>query len=130
MFRLVKVLNGNTQSSVSRLKHSIAATITPGCALSCLSGVLSTCVNTAMPDYIALTSNADPSVDTVDAMFVTEDMIFKVEYIGTTPPYVGMSVGLSNDQYKADSVINNASGKGSILALDDDKKLVYVRFRK
>ena len=83
-----------------------------------------------MPDYISLSGNEDAPGDTVDAMFVTEDMVFKVEYTGAAAPYVGMSVGLSTSKYKMDSVTSNTSGKGSILGLDDDKKLVYVRFRK
>ena len=57
-------------------------------------------------------------------------MVFKVEYTGTTVPYVGMAVSLSTGKYKMDSVTNNSSGKGVILALEDDKKLVHVRFRK
>lgn len=130
MFRLVKVLNANNQCSVAKLKYNPSSVFGAGCALSCLSGTLSTPANTAMPDYISLSGNENISSDTVDAMFVTEDMVFKVEYTGSTAPYVGMSVGLSNGKYKMDSVTSNSSGKGSILALEDDKKLVYVRFRK
>ena len=130
MFRLVKVLNSNNQCTVAKLKYNPATTIGPGCALSCLSGILSTPSNASMPDYISLIGNEGLTSDTIDAMFVTEDMVFKVEYTGSTAPYVGMSVGLSTSKYKMDSVTSNTSGKGSILALEDDKKLVYVRFRK
>ena len=130
MFRLVKVLNANNQCSVARLKYNPNAVFGPGCALSCLSGTLSSTTNTAMPDYISLSGNEDAPGDTVDAMFVTEDMVFKVEYTGAAAPYVGMSVGLSTGKYKMDSVTSNTNGKGSILGLEDDKKLVYVRFRK
>lgn len=130
MFRLVKVLNANNQCAVAKLKYNPNAVFGPGCALSCLTGSLSSPTNTAMPDYISLTGNEDISSDTVDAMFVTEDMVFKVEYTGSVTPYVGMSVGLSTGKYKMDSVTSNSSGKGAILALEDDKKLVYVRFRK
>ena len=130
MFRLVKVLNANNQCTVAKLKFNSNAIIGPGCALSCSSGLLLSAVNTTMPDYISLTSNEDPSCKTVDAMFVTEDMVFKVEYTGSTTPYTGMSVGLSTNKYKMDSVTNNTSGKGTILEVEDDKKFVYVRFRK
>ena len=130
MFRLVKVLNSNNQCEVAKLKFNASANITPGCALSCSSGSLTHSANTSMPDYISLSSNNDPSIKTIDAMFVTEDMVFKVEYVGNTEPYVGMGVGLATKKNKTDSVTYNSSGKGVILGVDDDKKLVYVRFRK
>ena len=130
MLRLVKILNANNQYEVAKLKYNTSATIKPGCALSCSSGVLLSATNTATPDYVALSSNDDQSVKTIDAILVTEDMIFKVEYTGTTTPYVGMPVGLATGKYKMDSVTQNSSGKGVIVELDDDKKLVYVRFRR
>ena len=130
MFRLVKVLNANNQCEVAKLKFNSSAVIKPGCALSCTSGSLAHASNTVMPDYIALSSNDDPTCDTVDAMFVTEDMVFKVEYHGSATPYIGMLVGLTTKKNKMDAVNYNSSGKGTILALDDDNKLVYVRFRK
>jgi len=130
VFRLVKVLNANNQCTVAKLKYNPSLVIGPGCALSCLSGTLSSAANTSMPDYISLEGNDDKTCDSINAMFVTEDMVFKVEYTGTTVPYVGMAVSLSTGKYKMDSVTNNSSGKGVILALEDDKKLVHVRFRK
>ena len=130
MFRLVKVLNSNTQCSIARIKYNPSIAFGPGCPLSCLSGTLSTPANTSMPDYISLYGNEGIDSDSVDAMFVNEDMVFKVEYTGSSAPYVGMSVGLATGKYKMDSVTSNSSGKGTILAVEDDKKLVYVRFRK
>ena len=130
MFRLVKVLNANNQCNVSKLRYNASAVIGPGCALSCSNGLLVSSASTAIPDYISITGNDDPTRDTVDAMFVTEDMVFKVEYVGSTEPYVGMIVGLATSTNKMDSVTNNTSGKAAILGIEDDKKLVYVRFRK
>ena len=130
MFRLVKVLNSNNQCEVSRLKFASSANFGPGCALTCSTGSLSSAATSMMPDYISLTGVNDAENDTVDAMFVTEDMVFKVEYTGSTAPYPGMAVGLSTGKYKMDSVTSNANGKGIILSVDDDQRLVYVRFRR
>lgn len=130
MFRLVKVLNANNQCNVSKLKYNASATIGPGCALSCSNGLLVSSASTAVPDYVSLYGNDDPSRNTIEAMFVTEDMVFKVEYVGSTTPYVGMIVGLATSTHKMDSVTNNTSGKAAIIGIDDDQKLVYVRFRK
>ena len=129
MFRLVKVLNGNNQCDIFKIKSSVTASIIPGCALVCSNGALANATATVCPDYVALGKDTKEK-GIIDAMVVTEDMIFKVEYTGTTVPYVGMAVSLSTGKYKMDSVTNNSSGKGVILALEDDKKLVHVRFRK
>ena len=82
---------------------------------------------TVCPEYISLGVNEDS--DSVNAIVVTEDMIFKVEYVGTTQPLIGMSVGLSNHTGKTDAVTYNTSGKGKIVEIDDEN-FVYVRFRK
>lgn len=130
MFRLVKVLNGNNQCEISRLDYADSTVIGPGCALTCSSGALTLASGTAMPDYISLTGNIDEPRNKIDAMLVTEDMIFKVEFTGTTPPLMGMNVGISTIKNKMDSVTYNSSGKGRIVDIDDDRKLVYVKFRK
>ncbi len=130
MFRLVKVLNSNNQCEVSRLKVASAANFGPGCALTCTSGSLTSAATAMMPDYISLTSSNEAEGGKLDAMFVTEDMVFKVEYTGSSTPYAGMSVGLSTVKYKMDSVTSNTNGKGVILSVDDDPSLVYVRFRR
>lgn len=130
MFRLVKVLNGNNQCEISKLDYSASDTIGPGCALICASGVATIASSTVMPDYISLTGNIDEARKKIDAMLVTEDMIFKVEYTGSTVPLIGMSVGISTSKNKMDSVTYNSSGKGRIVEIDDDQKMVYVKFRK
>ncbi len=130
MFRLVKVLNGNNQCEISKLNYSESLVIAPGCALTCTNGIATLASGTAMPDYISLTGNIDEARKQIDAMLVTEDMIFKVEYTGTTTPQIGMSVGLATGKTKMDSVTYNSSGKGRIVQIEDDQKMVYVKFRK
>lgn len=130
MFRLVKVLNGNNQCEISKLDYTTSSVIGPGCALTCTNGIAGLASSTAMPDYISLTGNIDEARKKIDAMLVTEDMIFKVEYTGSTVPLIGMSVGISTGKTKMDSVTYNSSGKGRIVEIEDDKKMVYVKFRK
>ena len=130
MFRLVKVLNGNNQCEISKLDYAASSDIAPGCAITCTNGVAALASSTAMPDYISLTGNIDEARHKIDAMLVTEDMIFKVEYIGTSTPLIGMTVGISTTKNKMDSVTYNSSGKGRIIDIDDDQKMVYVKFRK
>jgi hypothetical protein len=129
MFRLVKVLNGNNQYDVYKIKASPSANIKPGHALICTNGMLSNATVTICPEYIALGNDVNDT-ERVNAMVVTEDMIFKVEYTGSTVPLIGMTVGLSNHNGKMDAVTYNTSGKGRIVAIDDNGALVYVRFRK
>jgi len=129
MFRLVKVLNGNNQCDIFKIKSSVTASIIPGCALVCSNGALANATATVCPDYVALGKDTKEK-GIIDAMVVTEDMIFKVEYTGTTTPLVGMTVGISNHKGKMDGVTYNTSGKGKIVAIDDGGTHVYVRFRK
>ncbi|MBQ7343253.1 MAG: hypothetical protein IJW53_00645 [Clostridia bacterium] len=129
MFRLVKVLNGNNQCEVYKIKPSPSANISPGCALIIASGMVTNSTATMCPEYIAL-GEEDNALGRVNVMVVTEDMVFKVEFTGTTSPLVGMTVGLSNYTGKMDGVTYNTSGKGRIVAVDDTGKYVYVRFRK
>ncbi len=130
MFRLVKVLNGNSQCEIVRLKYNESAVIGRGCALSNTSSGLNSPTNTGVPEYISLSGNEDVTSDKIDVIVVTEDMVFKVEYVGSMTPTMGMSVGLATNKYKMDSVTYNSSGKGTVLGIEDDKSFVYVRFRK
>ena len=115
---------------MSRLKIATTANFGPGCALTCSSGSLSSAAVAMMPDYISMVGSNEAEDGKVDAMFVTEDMVFKVEYTGATAPYPGMTVGLSTKKQKMDSVTYSTSGKGTIVAIDDTPTLVYVRFRR
>lgn len=131
MFRLVKVLNGNNQCDVTKLKFAQNTVIEKGCALTCNAGNAVTATSaTSIPEFISLTGNTDTPCKKIDAIIVTTDMVFKVEYTGSMTPNMGMSVGLSTLNSKMDAVTYNSNGKGTIIGLDDDKKLVYVRFHK
>ena len=130
MFRLVKVIGGNTQYDVVKLTYASSSPLGCGCALSCSNGNTTNASATVMPEYISLTNSENLVNRKIDAMIITEDMVFKVEFSGTGTPSVGMPVGLATEKFKMDSVSYNASGKGEIIALEDDKKYVYVKFRK
>ena len=129
MFRLVKVLNGNNQYETHRIENTDSIEITPGCALSCSSGKLSIPSATTRPDYIALSESGHLFTNKIDAMLVTEDMIFLVEITGTHAPSIGTSVGLSSKNAKMDSVSYNSNGKGTIVGIGENDT-VYVRFHK
>ena len=130
MFRLVKVLNAHNQAEVKLVNRNSRISITPGCALTCTNGIASTPSTSDSPEYIALANNYYSNPNKVGGMLVTENMVFKVEYIGNVTPIIGMSVGLASGGDTVDSVTYNSSGKGTIIGLDDDKRFVYVRFRK
>lgn len=130
MFRLVKVLNANNQYDVAKLKFNSSAVIGRGCALTCTNGLANSPTSTVTPEYISLSPNDDPACKTVDAIIITAEMIFKVEYTGTVAPYIGMNVGISTHKSKMDAVTYNSSGKGTIVGVEDNGKYVYVRFRK
>lgn len=130
MFRLVKVLNGNTQYEVVKLHYISSSPISVGCALSCSNGNTSNASATVIPDYISMTDSESAKDRMIDGMLINEDMVFKVEFTGTAVPTVGMSVGLANHISKMDAVAYNSSGKGKIIGIEDDGKYVYVKFRK
>ena len=129
MFRLVKVLNGNNQHETHKIGYADGIDIVPGCALVCSGGKASFPSATAMPDYISLSKSGGKASNTVDAMLVTEDMVFLVELTGTLSPTIGTSVGLSTKKDKMDAVSYNTNGKGTIIGIGDHG-LVYVRFHK
>ena len=129
MLRLVKVLNGNTQFEVVRLRYNTGVNLGPGSALSSSGGYFTALLNTDTPEFVGL-SIIDTTTRKMDAITVTEDMIFKTEYTGTATPYVGMKVGLSTSIYRMDSVTYNANGKGVVVGVDDNTKFVYVRFHR
>ena len=130
MFRLVKVLNGNIQYEVTKLPFSAGTTIKKGCPLVCLAGNAVAPTATAVPEYVALSDSADSTNGKIDAMIITEEMVFRVEYTGTMTPVCSMEVAMTNLKSTMDAVTFNTSGKGIIIGFDDDKKTVYVRFRK
>ena len=130
MFRLVKVINSNTQCETHFLSFDPSTEIGAGCAVSAASGFAESPTATSSPDYVSLSSTDIADTNKIPAILVTEDMIFRVEYTGSIAAVMGMNVGLATKENKMDSVTYNNSGKGTIVGLDDDKRFVYVRFRK
>ena len=131
MFRLVKVLNGYTQGDVQLLKHNKSYGLPPGgVAIAYTNQAISTPAAAAKPDYITLATSHRLNSPRLNAMLVTENMIFKVEYTGNATPTVGMSVGLASSGTNMDSVTYNSNGKGTIIGIERDTGLVYVRFSK
>lgn len=128
MLRLVKVLNSNLQYEVVTLKNTDNIPLDMGCALICVNGTVAPAQCASMPEYISFGHPNDDDYTTVTAMLVTENMIFKTEYTGDTKPHVGMTVGLSKYVYEMDSVCPNKNGKGTVLGVDENNGLVYVRF--
>ena len=130
MLRLAKTLNSNFQYEVIKLKNPELTPFAHGCALVCKDGIAYPATETAIPEYVAIVGEEEEPCTTVNAMLVTEGMVFKTEYVGDTDPYVGMCVGLANNTCEMDAVTHNENGKGTVLAIDNVNKLVYVKFRK
>ena len=130
MLRLVKVLNGNLQYEVVSLKPDTSVTVLPGSALLLVDGVLIKANETSMPDYIAITGNEDTDCKKINAVMVTENMVFKTEYEADKKPYIGMKVGLCGANGVADTVTYNENGKGTVLGIEDGETLVYVKFHR
>ena len=128
MFRLVKVLNGNTQHETLRMHADTTLDAKRGCALTSTNGKLTSPSSTSYPDFVALTGT-DDAHGKLDVMMVTEDMVFLIELTGSTVPYVGMRVGLSNKFSKMDAVTYNSNGKGTVIDVGE-AGLVYLKFNK
>lgn len=130
MFRLVKVLNGYTQGDVQLLKHNKPYGIPSGSAVAYTNQLITTPTATAKPDYVTLATSYRLKSPRVNAILVTENMIFKVEFTGNATPVVGMPVGLASSGAEMDSVTYNSNGKGVIIGIERESGLVYVRFNK
>lgn len=130
MFRLVKILNhSNTCTEAVPLKRKITAVIGFSSAVTCSNGELATASAEDFPTYIVI-DKCDSATYECICMPVTEDMVFKVEYLDTITPKMGMRVGLASHKYPMDAVEFNSYGKGVIIGIDDDPKFVYIRFTK
>lgn len=130
MFRLVKIINNNTAAETQLVPKKYDATYTRGEALISTNSGAAMPTATSSPDYIFISMNHDHNYNKINVQLVTEDSVFKVEYTGNVTPYKGMSVGLATHTLNMDAVTYNTSGKGTIMDIDDDKRFVYVRFRK
>ena len=129
MFRLVKVLNGNTQADIHLIPDPDTS-FSLGNAVVCHNNKTEKVPATGLPEYIILGRNYVTHKGFVAAQLITEDSIFKVEYTGSVKPYVGMPVGISTYITGSDAVTYNINGKGSVTRVDNNSGLVYVRFRK
>ena len=130
MFRLVKILNGNTQAEVRHIDATNSILFAKGEALITNNGTPTTPTALSLPEYIYLTRNYLTRSNKINVLLVTENSVFKVEYTGTIKPYIGMPVGLSTYKTRMDAVTYNSNGKGTIVGIDDTEKYVFVRFRK
>lgn len=130
MFRLVKVLNGNTQGEVKRIDSPQNALYLRGEAVISSGGSIATPTALSVPDYIYLSYSTASHPGKIYVLLVTENSVFKVEYVGAIKPYVGMPVGLATHKYRMDAVTYNSNGKGTVIDVDDTGEFVLVRFRK
>lgn len=131
MFRLIKSLKGNNQCETTKLYANGSLTVVYGSAVGCGSSGITSPSATVSPDFIVIDTVSAGEQKKVDAIIVSEDMVFKVEYTGTANPYIGMPVGLASYKGTMDAVSYNSNGKGTIIAIeDDDRRYVHVRFRK
>ena len=126
MFRLVQVLNGNTQADIHLLPNNNYIFM-PGEAVNVKDGKLISTTSSVAPDYMILSY---ARFKKVNVQIVNANSVFKVEYVGTIEPYLGMPVGISTFMVRSDAVTYNANGKGTVIGIDDDKRKVYVKFRK
>jgi len=112
-----------------RLPNRNNVTFAPGSAITCSNGALSCCAADVFPDYIFL-KYATKNGSDVYCYPVTDNMVFKTEYISSIPPKLGMAVGMSTSNGKSDRVTFNSNGKGIILEINSSEGIVYVKFRK
>lgn len=129
MFRLVRVLNGNTQADIHILPNNNYLFL-QGEAVTVKDGKLISTTSSVAPDYMILSYKSHSRFKKVNAQIVNENSVFKVEYVGAIEPYLGMPVGISTFMVRSDAVTYNANGKGTVIGIDDDKRKVYVKFRK
>jgi len=111
------------------MKRKITSVIGFSSAVVCKDGYLATAEKDEFPTYIVI-DKCDSATYHCICMPVTENMIFKVEYLDTVTPIMGLRVGLASHKNPMDAVKYSASGKGVIIGIDDDPKFVYVRFVK
>lgn len=130
MFRLVKIIgSSNTYEETVRLPNNNKTDFTPGSALVCSNGTLVHASSDSFPDYIFTKHHTkDKSIAT--CYQVSDDMIFKVEYVSAIAPKIGMKIGISNSKGSANSVTYNSSGKGMVTELGKTKNTVYVKFQR
>lgn len=133
MYRLVKNIDKSNMfpEFINEKMNTSTYNYSQGSAAVLKSGSLRLANSSEFPEFI-LTSSSHTFFKNgkADAFYITEDMIFKVEYVGNAVPKIGMPVGIAKYNSEADAVTSNSSGKGVIVALDDNPLYVYVKFHR
>ena len=83
---------------------------------------------TYFPRYIVAKDYTLNSSDTYLCYEVTDDMVFKVNFIGEGTPALGKMVGVATSGTLIDAVKLNEEGCGRIVGLDENPDYVYVKF--
>jgi hypothetical protein len=79
LFRLVQVLNGNTQADIHILPNNNYLFL-PGEAVTVKDGKLISTTSSVAPDYMILSYKSHSRFKKVNAQIVNENSVFKVEY--------------------------------------------------
>ncbi len=130
MFRLVKTLN-NTNFVIEPVKLPIGTLsgYGKGCPVMLTSGNATKVATTDKPAFMTLESSDDAKDGMITCYQVTDCMVFLVEYRSSSIPRVGSRVTFSSGKYPMDSVIYNTTGKGIIVGVTENPKLVYVQYK-
>ena len=128
MFRLVKInYAGNNAPKYERFSR-VGCTFVPkaGMAVDRIDNTLTEA--TYYPRFIvAKDYNITGSEDYL-CYEVTENMVFKADYVGDEEAELGRAVGLASVGGYIGGVELNDEGSGRIVGLSDDPKYVYVKF--
>ena len=133
MFRLVKNIDSSSMCPeyVDVKASKLSSAYFPGCAIVIKNNEAFTPQASDYPEFIATSSRSHHFLNQrVDAFHVTENMIFKIDYVSEIVPRVGIPVGLTTKISGMDAVEYNTNGKGRVVALDENGKYVYVKFHE
>ena len=128
MFRLVK--NNYAGNNAPRYEKfsSVGCSFVPKAGAAVDRNGNSLLMATYFPRYIVAKDYPPTGQDSYLCYEVTEDMVFKVNFIGEGTPAVGKQVGLARAGALMDSVTLNDEGCGRIVGLDENPNYVYVKF--
>lgn len=127
MFRLVKTLGGNVCNNLVTFYEKVNGAPIIGSVVTCTNNVATNTAADGTPDYVYKGLTISGKAHLLSQ--ITNDMIFKVEYVSAMMPKIGMKVSIADYKGKSDAVTYNSSGKGVIVDVEN-KKMVYVRFQK
>ena len=128
MFRLVRILNSRTNTpEIEHFTHKgCYVPIEDGCALERIEATLTTA--TTQPEFIAVNNVKSGDNNDILAYRITPEMIFKVDYIDTSPAEVGRNVAVAKVGMVGKAVKMDDDGIGRIIKICDNPKYVYVKF--